>query len=321
MKRTCIFQDTENINNTTDLLEVARCMYGQGQFESHAVLLEDSFDRLLESFHHIIHVAEGLVDIYDPRGVCDILETLHRKNRFDSILIPATNFGKMLAPRLAKRLKTGLVAGVTDIKKDGGSLEIIRPAYSGKILEGIHHSGSSPVILSIRLNAFEYTSGGRLQTDVSRFFEPVTSCSAVKRLHVEENQQACDIRDSEVLISGGGGIKDSFPKLYRLADALNGTVAASRKLVDQGIAPKKIQVGQSGKTVSPRLYMALGVHGTMQHIAGLRHIESIISVNTNSNAPICNLSDIVVQGDAAEFIDRLMEKISIYRSGEQEELT
>ncbi len=320
MKRTCIFQDTENINNTTDLLEVARCMYGRDQFESHAVILEDSFDRLLNSFHHIIHVAKGLVDGYDPRGVCDILETLHRKNRFDSILIPATHFGKMLAPRLAKRLKVGLVAGVTDIKKEDGSFEMIRSAYSGKILEGIHQTSPGPVMMSIRPNAFEYTSGGKLQTDVFEYLEPVTARSAVKRLHVNDNQKACDIRDSEVLISGGSGIKNSFPDLYRLAEALNGTVAASRKLVDQGIAPKKIQVGQSGKTVSPRLYMTLGVHGTMQHIAGLRHIQSIISVNTNCNAPICSLSDIVVQGDAVEFIDRLMEKISIYKSGETEEL-
>jgi len=314
MKKTCIFQDTEKIGNTTDLLEAARRMYGQGQFESHAVLLENSFGRLNGSFHHIVCVAEGLVDSCDPQGICDILENLHRKNSFDSIMIPATSMGSMIAPRLAKRLRTGLAAGVTDIKKDGGSIEIIRPAYSGKILENIRHTGNGPVMMSIRPNAFDYRSGGGLQTDVSEYSETVTSRSTLKRLHVEENQQTFDIRESEVLISGGGGVKDCFQELYRLADALNGTVAASRKLVDQGIAPRSIQVGQSGKTVSPRLYMALGVHGTMQHIAGLRNIESIISINTASNAPICSLSDIVVKGDAREFIDRLIERISIFRS-------
>ena len=321
MKKTCIFQDTEKTENTTDLLEAAERMYGRGQFESHAVLLADSFDPLMGSFHHIIRVARGLVDSYDPRGICDILENLHKKNRFDSILIPGTSLGQMIAPRLAKRLGTGLAAGVTDIKKNTDYIEIIRPAWSGKILESIVHKGTGPVMMSIRPNAFEYTPGERLQTVVSTYTEPVNSQSAVKRLHVKKNRQTCDIRDSEVLIAGGGGVKDIFPELYRLADALKGTVAASRKLVDQGIAPRSIQVGQSGKTVSPRLYMALGIHGSMQHLAGLRHIASIISINTAANAPICRLSDIVVQGDARQFIDRLMKKIAAYRSKGNEELT
>jgi electron transfer flavoprotein alpha subunit len=146
------------------------------------------------------------------------------------------------------------------------------------------------------------------------YTEPVGSRSRLKRLHVEKHQHTTDIRDSEILISGGNGVKDAFSDLYQLADALNGTVAASRKLVDQGIAPRSLQVGQSGKTVSPRLYMALGIHGTMQHIAGLRGIESIISINTNRNAPICSLSELVVHGDAAEFINKMVKKIAHYRS-------
>ncbi len=90
---------------------------------------------------------------------------------------------------------------------------------------------------------------------------------------------------------------------------LNGTVAASRNLVDQGIAQRHIQVGQSGKTVSPKLYLALGIHGSMQHLAGLRGAASIISVNTSPHAPICSLSDMVVQGDACEFIEKLMDRM------------
>jgi electron transfer flavoprotein alpha subunit len=170
------------------------------------------------------------------------------------------------------------------------------------------------MMMSIRPNAFDHQPKGGLSTKICEYTEPVTSRSTIKRLHMEENQQTRDIRDSQVLISGGGGVKECFPELRRLADALNGTVAAGRKLVDLGIAPRSIQVGQSGKTVSPRLYIALGIHGAAQHLAGLRHIESIISVNTAVDAPICRLSDIVVQGDAAEFIDRLTEKISIHRS-------
>lgn len=317
MKKVCIFQDTENIHRTADLLEVAKRIYGPDKFESCAVITGESSDRLQGEFHHIIHVVEGSVHGYDPKGICDILETLHRVRRFDGILIPATHTGKMVAPRLAKRLGTGLMAGVTDIRTDDGRLQILRPVFSGKILEVIRHTGAGPMVMSIRPNAFEYTPGSRLPTVVSKYEGAVTTRSTVKRLHVKPDRQVHDIRDSQVLICGGNGVKKNFAKLYHLADALNGTVAASRKLVDQGIAPRDIQVGQSGKTVSPRLYIALGVHGTMQHISGLRRIESIISINTNSNAPICSLSDIVVLGDAAEFTDRLVEKITIERSGKK----
>jgi electron transfer flavoprotein alpha subunit len=119
-----------------------------------------------------------------------------------------------------------------------------------------------------------------------------------------------DIRDAEILISGGGGVLGSFAELEKLASAMGGRVAASRRAVDVGVAARTIQVGQSGRTVSPTLYMALGIDGAGQHIEGLRNIESIISVNTNRHAPICSISDIVVEGDASEFIERLCRRIA-----------
>lgn len=321
--KTCIFQDTERMENTTGLLEAARRLHGEKKLKVYGVLLDDSAgfpgSNLHGLFHHVIRVAEGLVDSWDARAITQILEKLHQKHCFDSILIPATSLGKMVSPRLAEQLQTVLVSGVTDIERRQDSIEIIRPTCSGKILEGIRYSGSGPLIMSIRPNAFGYSpddsQGGGLQTKVSEYNEPVTVRSAVRQIRVEKIKQTSDrdIRDYEVLISGGGGVAERFPDLYRLAEALNGTVAASRKLVDQGIAPRSIQVGQSGKTVSPRLYMALGINGSMQHLAGLRQTEIIISVNTAGHAPICSLSDIVVQGDAGEFMDRLMEKVARYR--------
>lgn len=119
-----------------------------------------------------------------------------------------------------------------------------------------------------------------------------------------------DIRDAEILISGGGGVAGSFDELQKLAAVMGGRVTASRRAVDLGVAARAIQVGQSGRTVSPRLYIALGIDGAGQHIEGLRNIESIISVNTNRHAPICSISDIVVEGDAREFIERLCRRIN-----------
>ncbi|HCY86634.1 MAG TPA: electron transfer flavoprotein subunit alpha/FixB family protein [Desulfobacteraceae bacterium] len=323
MKRTCIFQDTDRPGSTPDLLGAAKKLHGDRRAESHVVIINGSIDEHLGVFNHIHRVADGLVAEYDPKGLTQILENLQKDYGFDYILIPDTNLGKMIAPRLAQRLEAGLVSGVTDIKRRGEDIEIRRPAFSGKILEGIKITGSGPVVLGLRPNAFDYTSTGRLKTTVSEYTTAVTTRSAVKRLRVAGSNgdiqtggnKPRDIRDSEVIIAGGGGAKDHFTALNKLAEALGGTVAASRKLVDQGIAPRAIQVGQSGKTVSPRLYMAIGIHGSMQHLAGLRQVDTLISVNKTAHAPICSLSDIVVQGDAGEFIRRLMEKIVNDRSG------
>jgi electron transfer flavoprotein alpha subunit len=97
--------------------------------------------------------------------------------------------------------------------------------------------------------------------------------------------------------------------LAPLAEALGGETAASRKLVDLGVTGRNIQVGQSGKTVSPKLYFALGIHGSLQHMEGLKNVDHIISVNTNRDAPICSVSDIVVEGDASSFIDKLLTRM------------
>lgn len=107
----------------------------------------------------------------------------------------------------------------------------------------------------------------------------------------------------------GGGTARSFHKLESLADVLDGQVSASRKIIDKGIVSRSVQVGQSGKTVRPKLYMALGISGAIQHVEGLKNVENIIAVNTNRSAPICSLSDIVVEGDASEFIDKMVQRI------------
>lgn len=309
MKKACIFQDTETPEKTTDLLAAAGRMYGRDEFESHGVLVNASPEKFTGRFHHVIQVAEGLVDNGDPRAITEILETLHQTHGFDSILIPATTLGKMIAPRLSWRLKTGLATGVTDITVRDGRIELIRPAGSGTMLETILPEGPGPVVMTIRVNAFEYSPEETVPTRTSTYSLPVSIRTTLTRLGVEQTLEPRDIRDYEVLVAGGGGAARCFPALKPLADALNGAVAASRKLVDQGIAKRTIQVGQSGKTVSPKVYLALGIHGSMQHLAGLRGTASILSVNTSPQAPICRLSDLVVQGDACEFIEKLMDRI------------
>ena len=325
VKRTLIFQDSEQLERTVDLLSAAEKMYAEAPFEAYALVIDGSdssagpCEALSGFFKKVIHVAREIVVPHDQLGICEIMAELQKECQFDSILVPATPFGRMIAPRLAKRLHTGIVADVMDIRRQDGRVEIIRPAYSGRLMAAIVTRGSGPVMMSVRPGVFNYAGEGGMKTEVREYTAPVEARSSMKPLATKEKQISYDIRESDVLISGGGGVLRSFSGLQRLADALQGRVSASRKIVDRGIAPRSIQVGQSGRTVSPRLYIALGINGAIQHVEGMKNIESIISVNTNRNAPICSLSDIVVEGDAMEFVDKLTERIEAFRSEAQGE--
>ena len=246
---------------------------------------------------------------YDIKNLTNCMEKLHRLYDFHSILIPADHVGRMLAPRLSMRLKTGLTADVTAIESDGENIELIRPAYSGKLMAAIKNRGAGPLMMSVRQKVFQWdrsrTVKSRWQTvSFDHIQEP-----GIKLLRRKKQESAADIRESEVLIAGGGGAARYFNELEALAQALKGQVAASRKIIDQDIAPRSIQVGQSGKTVSPKLYIAIGISGSIQHIEGLKTPEHVIAVNKKSRAPICSIADIVVAGDGKVFVEKLLERI------------
>lgn len=309
MKKSLIYLDEENHKNSTDLLEVVRQIYGEEENETYGISVNHYCQKAEGAFDKLIQVSEDEISEKDPMIVTDIMEELHGQYEFDCILIPATQFGSMLAPRLAMRLKVGLVADVTAIHHHNGVVEMVRPAFSGKIMAGIVKNGDGPYMMSVRQNVFTYNNKSLKDTQLIEFHPVKRRNSSLKLLETRKKIQSYDIRDSKVLVSGGGGTSKNFKKLELLAKELNGQVSASRKIIDKGIAPREIQVGQSGKTVNPKLYIALGINGAIQHIEGLKNVDHIISININKSAPICSLSDIVVEGDAFEFIDKLVEKI------------
>lgn len=306
--KSLIYIDNQNYKNSIDLLEVVRQVYPSVNCETYGVSINKTGHEELKAFDQLIEVVDEEIVQLDPYVITNVLEELHNKYDFDLILIPATSFGRMLAPRLAMRLHVGLVADVTGIDYDKEQLEMIRPAFSGKIMAAIVKRGDGPIMMSVRQNVFSY-KGDPVHTQVISY-KPVTKKrSKLKLISSDVKVQSYDISESDVLISGGGGTIKNFDKLQSLADVLDGQVSASRKIIDKGLATRVIQVGQSGKTVNPKLYIALGVSGAIQHIEGLKNVEHIISVNTNKNAPICSLSDIVVEGDASKFIDKLTARI------------
>lgn len=320
MKKSLIYLDHENIQNSLDLLGVIDLMYGKGNSVSFAVCLNHQGIETMGLVDHIITIQDERIENHDLINLTDALEELQQRYAFDSILIPATHTGRMLAPRLSMRLHVGLVADVTAIEHHNGVLQMVRPAFSGKIMAAIVNRGRLPVMMSVRQNVFNYHSAETKKTSRIDFLPTNIQPSSIQLLESKEKERSLDIRDSEILISGGGGVQDNFHCLDLLANELDAQVSASRRIVDSGLASRRIQVGQSGKTVSPRLYIALGIYGSLQHIEGLNNVENIISVNIDKDAPICSLSDIVVVGDAVKFIEQLVRKIKENRKieiGEQ----
>ncbi|TDO84351.1 electron transfer flavoprotein alpha subunit apoprotein [Halanaerobium saccharolyticum] len=310
MKKSLVYIDPENVQNSIEILEVVAQIHQEEDFKSYGALINNSTSiQGLHQFDYIINIQNQNLKNYDPVAVTDVMEQLNKKYNFDSIIIPATHFGRMLAPRLAMRLHVGLVADVTKINHNGENLELVRPAFSGRIMAGIITEARKPIMLSVRQNVFAYDVQADKEAEVIDYQPENFKQGEIELLNIQENNISYDIRESEILVSGGGGTLKNFDQIKLLADKLNAEVSASRKIIDNGKADRNIQVGQSGKTVSPDLYIALGISGAIEHVAGLKNIDNIIAVNINKSAPICSLSDIVVEGDALEFVKKLSDKI------------
>ena len=309
MKRTLVVLDPDAPFESTELFGVMEEMYGDGGSRSYALSVGTPDERVLDVPDCLLRVDATQIDPHDVANVTNCVEELHGEYSFDAILIPATPFGRMLAPRVAMRLHVGLVADVTGIRHRRGRIEMVRPAFSGRMVAGVVSTGRGPLMMSVRRNVFAYEHRRRSRATVVDYAPRRVDPPRVRLVERRPRPDSGDIRDSEVLVSGGGGVLRSFDQLERLARALGGVVSASRKVVDGGKAPRRIQVGQSGKTVSPRLYVAVGISGSIQHVVGLRNAEHLIAVNPDRNAPICALSDIVVEGDARDFIPRMVRRI------------
>jgi len=306
MKKILIFLDKTNPKDLSLLGAAQRMTQSQEAlitaigYKDHVPSTDSVYDRVL--------VIDDSVMPYDTSALTDVLHTVQQEHKFDILLLPATPLGRILAPRVAIALHTGLVADVTDLEVHEDVIQMIRPAYSGKLMAQIIQTGEGPLMMSVRPNGFQPLSMLIKETIITQLIcHPQDS----KIILIESRKKtpAQDIRDSKILISGGGGVLDHFDHLQALADVLHAQVSASRRVVDSGVVHRKIQVGQSGKTVSPKLYIALGISGSVQHIEGLKNVETIIAVNTNKNAPICSLAALVVEGDAVDFIDKLITKI------------
>ena len=240
----------------------------------------------------------------------DELAAILQQHPANVLLLGATVFGRSLAPRLAARLKTGLTADCTKLEMEDGVLLQTRPAFGGNLMATIVCPDTRPQMATVRPRVFP-----RPAEDPSRRAElvrqmPVGGMTAVKLLEVLRSREDCNIADADVLVSVGLGIgaQKNIALAAELAELLGGTWSASRPLVDRGMAPFLRQVGQTGKTVSPKLYLACGISGSVQHMAGVA-AETIVAVNTDADAPIFQYAQYAVVADCVSFLQELIDQL------------
>ncbi len=238
-----------------------------------------------------------------------------------SILIAsATTQGRTVMPMLSSRIGCGLTADCTELAIDRESKRLIqtRPAIGGNVMADIKTKGRDPQMCTVRPK-----SKRPLSPDASRECETIEFApkkelleSLVKFIKFEvEKSVGLPLQEAEIIVSGGKGMKNAknFARLEELARLLGGSVGASRMAVDLGWAPYSAQVGLSGKSVTPRLYLAFGISGAVQHIAGMSGAETIVAVNQDPEAPIFRVADLAVQGDAMEMLGGLIEAVKKYK--------
>ena len=305
---------------TFELLSIGRRLADELGEELSAILLTDKnagFEKELGSYGaDKVYLVEN-PELYEYNT--DIFSTaiiaLAHRHKPAIMLYGATIMGRDLAPRVASSLYTGLTADCTALAIKDGLLLQSRPAFGGNIMADILSPNSRPQMATVRPNVMKLAEPiyGKVALTVREDIKIDKSLRRVKVLERELSRETggAKIEEARIIVSGGRGMKTKagFKQLEELCRLLGGVVGASRGAVDMGLKEKSHQVGQSGTTVSPKLYLACGISGAVQHIVGMKSSDVIVAVNKDPNAPIFNVAKYGVVGDAHEIAPKLIEAL------------
>lgn len=312
-------RDGELRKSAREVLTAARQLADETGAEVHAVVLgpagiQDAATALGRWGADRAWVGES--DVFQrpsAEGATTVLANFIREHACDIALFPATAMGKDLAPRVAARLGVGYASDCTVLDMEGGALVVTRPEYAGKVLTRVRF-GETPAVLSIRPNVFTPRESPR-EAPVEMLDVSMSAAdlgSVVREIRAAAGE-TLDVSEAPIIVSGGRGMREpeNFHLLEELAAAFGGkaAVGASRAVVDAGWRPHGEQVGQTGKTVSPTLYFAIGISGAIQHLAGMRTSRFIVAINKDPEAPIFKVADYGLVGDLFEIVPRLTEEV------------
>ncbi len=266
----------------------------------------------------ILQASDERLSLYCSGAYARAAEAAVRKVDAAVFLLTASAMGRDLAARVAARLRTGLAADCTALSVGGGSLLATRPVYSGKAIATMSYSGARPMMATLRPNSFPLLEGTREGGGGERLHVDFQAGDfRCRTMSVEISQGGeLDVAEASVVVSGGRAMKgpENFKYIKSLADALGGAVGASRAAVDAGWIDHQHQVGQTGKVVSPNLYIACGISGAIQHLAGMSSARTIVAINKDPDAPIFKIADYGIVGDLYQIIPLMVSEIQKAKS-------
>ncbi|WOV83146.1 electron transfer flavoprotein subunit alpha/FixB family protein [Sporosarcina jeotgali] len=301
-------------NVSFETIAAAKTISGGGTVT--AVLLGDSVENLAQEMvqygaDRVVTVEHPHLKQYTSDGYSQAFMAVYEQEKPDAIVLGHTAMGKDLSPKLASKLSSGLISDVTKIEGEGDAAEFIRPIYSGKAFEKVQSKGGL-LFITIRPNNIEPLAKDESRTgDVSSLTVDITNLRSVIANVVRKSTEGVDLSEAKVIIAGGRGVKseDGFKPLDELAHLLGGAVGASRGACDADYCDYSLQIGQTGKVVTPDLYIAVGISGAIQHMAGMSNSKVIVAINKDPEANIFKVADYGIVGDLFEVVPMMIEEV------------
>ena len=302
--------------NSLGAVSEAGKLAGELGVEAHAVVVgDDATDDLCKQLGG--YGASKVWRAPAPAGlggpVVDVMAKLIEDNGYDYVIFGGGLLGFEIGAGLAARLHGGVTMEVTEVKVQDGKLVAVRPILQDSAVVDVGYSDDGPAVIIGRLNAFEIAEQGSGDAEVEKVDVQLSEYSTKAKMLQRGEQRGADvnIEDAEILVAGGRGLgkPEGFELCEQLADALGGAVAATRAVVDAGWYPYAAQIGQTGKTVAPKLYLAAGISGAIQHKVGMQSSENIVAINKDQNAPIFEFSDLGIVGDLNKILPKLTEAV------------
>lgn len=260
--------------------------------------------------HNVFVAQDSKLEKYNTLATCQALAEAIKTFGAHIVLGSASPIGKDIFPRVSARLKAGLASDSVDLRIDGGKLVARRPIYSGKAFVDVTFNTDVQMATS-RANSFPVNPASAVTPEVTQLNLSLGDLRAPMKELAQGEVGKVDLTEAEIIVSGGRAMAnaDNFKILKELADVIHASVGASRAAVDSGFAPHDMQVGQTGKVVNPKLYIACGISGAIQHLAGMRTSKVIVAINKDPEAPLFQKADYAVVGDLFTFVPLLTQEL------------